>query len=98
MAKLPRNLNLPQMTSTWANAIDPVINNPINSASVLKSISLKAGANSVNHLLGAPLQGWLVCRQRASASFYDTQDSNPTPQLTLNLVSSAPVVVDIVVW
>lgn len=86
------------MQTQWASAIQPVLDNPINSASVLKSVSLASGANVINHRLGAPLQGWVVSRIRASATVYDTQDTNQTPQLTLNLVASAAVVVDLMVW
>lgn len=86
------------MQTQWSQAIDPILINPLNSASVLKSVSLTSGANVVNHLLGAPLQGWYCSRIRASATVYDTQDTNQTPQLTLNLVASADVVVDLVVF
>lgn len=98
MNKLPQKLSLPLMQTQWSQAIDPVISNPTNNTSILKNISLVTGANVVNHRLGHPLQGWQVIRQRAAASIYDTQDSNQTPQLTLNLVSSAPVVVDLEVF
>jgi hypothetical protein len=98
MTKLPQKLPLPLMQTQWAQTIDPIITNPLNSASVLKNISLVTGANVVNHKLGANLQGWYCSRIRAAASIYDTQDTNQTPQLTLNLVASAPVVVDLVVF
>jgi len=44
------------------------------------------------------LTGWNPTRIRASATIFDTQDSNQTPQLTLNLVASANVVVDLLVF
>lgn len=98
MNKLPQKLTLPLMQTQWSQAIDPVITNPTNNKSVLKNVSLITGTNVINHLLGRPLQGWGLTRIRALASIYDTQDTNQTPQLTLNLVSSAPVVVDIEVF
>lgn len=98
MNKLPQQLNLQAMQNRWAAILDPILSNPTNNSSILKSVSLVTGANVVNHKLGQPLQGWIISRIRAAATIYDTQDTNQTPQLTLNLVASAPVVVDLVVF
>lgn len=86
------------MQNTWAQTLDPIISNPTTNPVILKNISLVTGPNAVNHRLGRKLQGWSLSRIRAAATVYDTQDSNPTPQLTLTLTASAPVVVDLVVW
>lgn len=98
MSKLPQRLTPEMRDTTWAQALDPVINNPLNKVSILKNQSLVTGTNVINHKLGRQLQGWFLVRQRAAASIYDTQDSNQMPQLTLTLESSAPVVVDIGVF
>lgn len=98
MNKLPQKLPLELLSTQWSQAIDPVISNPLNNASILKNIVLTTGANVVNHKLGRTLQGWWIIRQRAAASVYDTQDTNQMPQLTLNLNSSANVVVDLAVF
>ncbi len=96
---LPQKLGLPQMQTTWAQAIDPVLVNPIVNGLILKKIQLIAGTNAVNHLLGRPLQGWYVTRMRGvSANLYDIQDSNQTPQLTLALFSSDAVTIDLAVF
>lgn len=95
---LPQKLTLSQTQTTWANAINPVLANPLVNCGFLKNVSLVTGTNQVNTMLGRSLQGWFIVRQRASASVYDQQDSNQTPQLTLTLVASAPVVVDLVVY
>lgn len=85
--------------SQWASNINPVINNPTNQGILLKNVSLTAaGPNMVNHLLGRKLIGWKIVRQRAAASVYDTQDANPSPELTLSLVTSANVSVDLEVY
>lgn len=91
-----RNVN--QLQQNIKQAVDPLINNPISSGNILYSVSLASGANSIPHLLNRTLQGWFMTRVRASATFYDTQDSNQTPQLTLNLVASGAAVVDIYVF
>ncbi len=95
---LPQKLTLNQTQEQWASQLNPIISNPINSASMLQNVSLTAGTNVINHKLGAKLQGWFTTRIRASATFYDIQDTNPTPQLTLVLVASAPVIVDLAVF
>lgn len=95
---LPQRLPLIQMAQQWASQLDPIVANPTTNPGLLKNVSLIAGTTVVNHLLGRALQGWKLTRQRAAASIYDQQDTNPTPQLTLVLVSSAPVVVDLEVF
>lgn len=95
---LPKKQNWDLAQTTWASQLDPLIKNPLNSASRLQNVSLAAGSNTINHLLGRPLQGWYTTRVRASATIYDTQDSNIMPNLTLVLVASAPVVIDLVVF
>jgi hypothetical protein len=95
---LPQKQTPDQMSTKWAAILNPVLQNPLNQASILKNISLSAGANIVPHMLGAALQGWYIIRQRAPSQIYDTQDSNPTPAITLTLQASTPVVVDLAVF
>ena len=65
---------------------------------ILPKVALTAGLNTINHMLARPLQGWIIVRQRAASTIYDKQDVNPQPGLTLMIQSSAPVVVDLLVW
>lgn len=90
--------DLSLMETSWASQLNPLLANAMNNSLILKSISLATGANVINHTLGRKLQGWIIVRQRASAAVYDTQDSNQTPNLTLQLTASAPVVVDLAVF
>lgn len=92
------NEELNLLQTTWAKQLDPLLRLPLNQSLLLKNVPLAVGANVVNHLLGRKLQGWTVVRLRAAAAIYDTQDSNPIPNLTLNLSSSAAVVVDLLVF
>ncbi len=71
---------------------------PLSSGVILTSQVLASGANVINHTLGRNLQGWFPVRVRASATFYDTQDTNPIPDRTLNLTASAAVTVDLFVF
>lgn len=86
------------MQQRWKSILDPLLARVTNNTSILTQISLKTGANVINHNLGKKLTGWTVIRQRALASIYDSQDSNQTPDVTLILVSSAPVVIDLGVF
>ena len=92
------NKNLMLLQTNWAQQLNPIIQSPINGNVILKSIALKTGLNVINHLLGRDLQGWIPVRRRAEAQIWDTQDSNPNPQLTLYLNSSADATVDLVVF
>lgn len=86
------------MQSAWATQLDPVINLPTNKGLILKEVQLVTGSNLVNHRLSRNLQGWFIIRQRGPASVYDTQDTNQQSTLTLSLVSSANVSVDLFVF
>jgi len=86
------------MQSAWARVIQPVIDLPPNQGQILKSVQLVSGTNRINHKLGRKLQGWYLVRKRSAADIYDTQDTNQMPSLTLELVSSASVSVDIFVF
>lgn len=99
MQQLPKNLTLADTQVKWASILNPLLSNPALASIVLESISLATGANVINHKLGRRLQGWKIVRMRNNFSqVYDTQDANPTPQLTLNLNASADVVVDLEVF
>ena len=102
MATLPTFQNndkdLQLLQNKWGAILNPVIANPLNSNNILKNVRLGSGVNTIDHLLQRPLQGWIIVRQRGPATFYDVQDSNQSPQLTLKLNSSASVSVDILVY
>jgi hypothetical protein len=98
MAILPQKLPLDQMQTKWAAEIDPVLKNPATNPILLQGVVLAAGTNLVDHRLGKKLIGWQIVRIRAAATIYDTQDTNPHPDRTLRLVSSAPVTVDLLVF
>jgi hypothetical protein len=96
--QLPKGLSLPLMQTKWAAILDALLGNPSLNSLILQNVSLSSGANTINHTLGRTLTGWRIIRLRASATMYDQQDSNPHPDLTLVLVSSASAVVDLEVF
>ena len=90
--------SLTLLQTAWATQLNPVLGLPQSSGVILKSISLTAGDNTIDHRLGRDLQGWQLIRIRAAATIYDKQDSNQLKSRTLVLNSSAPVVVDLFVF
>lgn len=86
------------LQNSWASVLDPIVARPQNQSNILKNVKLINGSTTINHLLDKNLQGWKIVRQRAKASIYDFQDSNPTPNRTLILVSDAAVICDIEVF
>lgn len=92
------NREINQLQSNFAAVLDPIASRPITQGAILKGVVLAAGTTGVSHGLGKAPQGWIVIRQRAAASIYDTQDTNSIPGLTLDLVSSAAVIVDLYVF
>lgn len=68
-------------------------------AQILQGVALTAGAvTPVPHSLGRKLVGFVVVRRRANAAIWDAQDSNVAADRTLNLQTSATVVVDLLVF
>lgn len=88
-----RQLN--QIQDNVMLSLNPLLKNALLSGALIQEVSLASGTNTISHNLGRELQGWFVVRIRASATIYDTQDKNTIPSLTLVLVASAPVVVDL---
>lgn len=90
--------DLQLMQTSWASQLNPLLSNPLNNVQILSGILIASGDNQVNHKLGRKLQGWFVVGQNASATFYDKQASNKTPQLTLALTASANVTISLAVF
>lgn len=90
--------DLALLQSKWAAVINPLLSNPSNQASILSAVPLATGSNVINHKLGEKLQGWRLVGINAAVTLYDTQATNPTPQLTLVLVSSGAATANIEVF
>ena len=93
---LDRNFN--QFQTNVTSSVNPVLANPLVNGTILPNVSLAVGSNTISHTLNRNLQGWIIVRQRALSQIFDTQDSNPNPSLTLILVASTAVVVDLYVF
>lgn len=90
---------LMRLQTEWVSQINPVIDSPIATPSLIQNVVLEVGDNTVTHGLGQTLQGWVITRMRGAFSqVFDKQDDNATPQTTLVLNSSVQVTVDIIVF
>lgn len=93
-----KDQELNKLQTQWGSQLNPLLGSPIVNGILLQGVSLSTGTNVINHKLGRNLVGWIITRRRANATVYDTQDTNQTPQLTLQLTASGAVVVDLYVF
>lgn len=93
---LDRNIN--QLQQNIVPRLNRIQAAPVLNANYLQEVDLVVGSNTINHLLGRPLAGWVIIRKRAAAEIYDTQDSNTEKNTTLHLTSNAVVTVDLMVF
>ena len=98
MANLAQRLTLTQMQQQWASQLNPLLSNQLTQGLLLHNVALINGTTVVNHKLGRPLVGWLIVGINAAATIYDSQATNPTPQLTLILNSNAKATVNLWVF
>jgi hypothetical protein len=100
MATLPQKLPLPQMQTQWASQLNPVLGNPLLNGQLLMNIPLKGSGDTtvINHGLGRILTGWIIVGIDGEASIWTNQSKNQRPQLTLQLVSTMPVNVNLWVF
>lgn len=92
---LPRNLNLPQMITTWATALDPLLRNQLTQGLLLTNINLINGVNVINHKLGRKQVGFIITDIDGPAVVYRSQ---PFQDLQLTLTSNTNVNVSLWVF
>lgn len=89
------NQTLQLMQSKWSSLLNVLLNKPLSNAGILKDVSLVTGSNTVNHLLGRKMQGWMISDLDTAAQIYRTE---PLNDKTVTLNSSANCVVTLVVY
>lgn len=90
--------DLSKVQRDLVRVLNPIFNTQILGGNLLTNQTLVSGLNSINHGLGRNLNGWFPVRIRSAATFFDSQDANKTPNLTLALNSSANCIADIYVF
>ena len=98
MALLSPRLDWSQAQTKWAATLNPIVSNPLVSGLILSNIKVTTGANTINHLLGRDLQGYIVILNSASITYYDSQAANQRPQLTLILNASGDATISLYVF
>jgi hypothetical protein len=92
-----RELSLLQ--TNWSQYLNPLLVLPINNSIMLTNVDLQTGDNSINHLLGRKLQGWIVVRMKDGyVQLYDKQSTNPLQDKILVLNSSGNGNIDLLVF
>jgi hypothetical protein len=91
-----RELN--QVQSQIISSVQPVLDNPIVNGRLIQSLAIASGSNVIDHGLGRTLLGWIVVRNSASVTFYDTQSSNANPARTLLLTASGAATISLYVF
>lgn len=95
MAALSTNLTWDLAKTRWPSQLNPFLFNPLNQVAILENVSLQAGVNVLNHMLGQNMQGWFLVDVQGIATIYRSQPFNDQ---TLTLTVSAPVTVSIGVF
>lgn len=85
------------LQTQWASQLNPLLANPVNSASLLTNIQLVVGTNVLNHLLGQVQQGWFLTDIQGECT-YSPYRNAPFNALTLSLYSPSAVTVSIGVF
>lgn len=84
------------LQSQWAQALNPLLVNPLTLGLQLQPVSLAATTPlTINHLLGRVQQGYFITSQNASANIWQTQPFN---NKTLTLEASAIVTISLWVY
>lgn len=95
MAFLSNNLPFPQLLTKWSSALNPLLQNPLNSVNILKDVQLKNGVTVINHLLQQQQQGWFIVDIQGAATIYRSAPFNST---NITLTSNAAVTISLGVF
>jgi hypothetical protein len=98
VANLPQVSNVPQISSKWKAALDPVLANLLINGQLLSSVTLQNGTTAVNHKLGRLPQGWFVVSPQGPSGNVYQASQQPNPTLTLSLVNNAVLITDLWVF
>lgn len=98
MGQISSNLSFPDLLNKWSSQLNPLLASVLAFPVLLSNVNLIMGSNVLNHTLGKKLRGYIVVLNSANATFFDSQQTNPSPQITLILNASAPTTVSLLVF
>jgi hypothetical protein len=82
----------------WAATLNPLLANPLLQGQMLEGLKIASGANTIAHGLGRALTGYIVTRNNAAVTFYDSQASQQRPDLFLTLNASGAATISLYVF
>lgn len=94
-APLSQSLEWELANRLWAQALNPIIANPIANTRIIPNQVLINGVTVINHGLGRLMQGWFLVDINGASTIYR---SAPMSDRILTLTSSAIVTVNIGVF
>lgn len=95
---LSPKLEWPLANPKWAATLNPILANPVVNGNLLPSMRVVTGLNVINHKLGRKLQGYMVVLNNTAVTFYDGQDINQYPDMTLALYASGAATISLYVF
>lgn len=104
MARLERHrtddVDLEAIQDNIADALQPLLNNPlINGGVLLAPVALTTATSEVAHGLGRTLRGWVVVDKDANARIWRVASpANPNSARTIRLTASSAVNVTLYVF
>jgi hypothetical protein len=95
MGSLSSSLTWDLANKIWAATLNPYLSNPFNQMKIIPNIQLINGETTIQHGLGAQMNGWVIVDVQGAATIYR---SAPLNGLSLTLTSNAKVLVSLGVF
>jgi hypothetical protein len=90
------DFKLDQMQKNIINPINDLFKIPFLDGVLLQDVTIKSGANTINHKLNRNYLGFIVTKQNADTNFWITDDSDKNLFLKLN--ASSDCLIDVWVF
>lgn len=88
--------NLQRLQNNVETFSAPIVNSQIIDGVLIENVELATGStNIIDHKLGRKPLGYFVVKKNANANIWDSQSTNDRPSLTLELLTSATVTVNL---
>lgn len=80
-----------------ANRMNSFTKLPFMDGRLIENVTVNTTATRIEHKLGRPWKGWIICRKRGSGDVYEASAQN-SPSLFITLQSSAQAQIDLWVF
>ena len=94
-----KNEDLNRVQDNIEKQYNQVVDKEVLDGHILQNVTLVPNkVNLVQHKLGRQIEGWIVIRKRADARIWDVQDCNVNKQISIALIVTSEVEVDLWVF